>query len=92
MPSTSEKLSIRHVITEVNRELLIAAGDSPYALFQHMHERGYVGYGFATRRALLRHRRLSVWRVPATGPVMPRDIAWIHPQSEAHARLARLLA
>lgn len=76
------------VITEINREMLVAAGESPYALFKHMHARGYRGYGFRTARAIVRQRRIVLWRVPSTGPRMPHDIAWIHPQSEAWRRLA----
>src|SRR5262249_30749024 len=34
------------IITELNRELLVASGSSPYELFQEMHARGYRGYGF----------------------------------------------
>jgi len=79
------------VITEVNREMLIAAGESPFALFKHMQERGYRAYGFDAARAVLRYRRLVMTFVPGTGPVMPRDIAWVHPESEAWGRLRQYL-
>ena len=76
------------VITELNREMLIAAGSSPYELFQEMHGRGYRAHGFDSRAAIIRHRQPVLWHVPATGPRMPRDIAWIHPDSPAAARLS----
>jgi FkbM family methyltransferase len=80
------------IITEINREMLLGAGSSPFELFQEMHARGYLGYGFDTRAAFIRHRLPTLWRVPTTGPRLPRDIAWIHPDSEASRRLHRFVA
>lgn len=56
-----------------------------------MHQRGYAGFGFSTLRAIVRHRRLRLFPVRGTSPDTPRDIAWIHPHSEAHNRLERFM-
>lgn len=80
------------VVTELNRELLVASGSSPYELFHEMHAHGYEGFGFDDARAVVRRRRLVLWRVRGTGPRMPRDIAWVHPDSEAARRLRPLIA
>ncbi|MFN0133211.1 MAG: FkbM family methyltransferase [Phycisphaerales bacterium] len=74
------------VITEVNEEMLRAAGASAEGLVAHMTERGYTGYDMRPARRGMRWTGIELVPVRQDRP-LPHDIAWVHPQSEFARRL-----